>query len=145
MVNVDYVIVKFPVSKKEYNKIEQKNKIFNNVFYYENDLVYLVHVSNEKLEKCMDLLLTTDENKLHYIYINDFNRLMFNKTKNENKKHFRSEKVLIEHKKIFSKINGKQSVTLRSCSIEFKNYFKQEAVLFKIYVDFECFKRSSKQ
>ena len=46
MVNVDYLDVKFPVSKKDCSKIEQKNKIFNNVFYDENDLVYLVHVSD---------------------------------------------------------------------------------------------------
>ena len=30
-----------------------------------------------------------------------------------------------------------QSVELRSGSIKFKNYFKQFAVLFKVYVDFE--------
>ena len=35
------------------------------------------------------------------------------------------------------KINGKQTVKLRSDSIEFKNYFKQLAVSFKIYADFE--------
>ena len=33
--------------------------------------------------------------------------------------------------------NGKQTVKLRSDSIEFKNYFKQLAVSFKIYADFE--------
>ena len=42
-----------------------------------------------------------------------------------------------EHKKVFLKINRKQSVKLRSCSIKFKNYFKQIAVAFKIYADFE--------
>ena len=36
------------------------------------------------------------------------------------------------------KINGKQTVKLRSRSIKFKNYFKQLAVLFNIYADFEC-------
>ena len=35
------------------------------------------------------------------------------------------------------KINGKQSVKLKSDSIKFKNYFKQLAVPFKIYADFE--------
>ena len=35
------------------------------------------------------------------------------------------------------KINGKQSVKLRSGSIKFKNCFKQLAVQFKIYADFE--------
>ena len=35
------------------------------------------------------------------------------------------------------KINGKQTVKLRSGSIKFKNYFRQLAVPFKIYADFE--------
>ena len=56
----------------------------------------------------MDLWLITDESKSHYVYIKDFIRFMCNKTKNKNKKYlckyclqyFRSEKVLIEHKKI---------------------------------------------
>ena len=35
-------------------------------------------------------------------------------------------------------INGKQSVRLEKGTIEFKNYFKQIPVPFKIYADFEC-------
>ena len=36
----------------------------------------------------MDLLLTSEENKSHYVYIKNFERLMFNKTKNKNKNTF---------------------------------------------------------
>ena len=36
----------------------------------------------------MNLLMIHEENKSHYVYIKDFNRLMFSKTKNKNKKHF---------------------------------------------------------
>ena len=57
------------------------------MFCCENYLTYPVHVSNEKFENCMDLLLIADENKSHYVYIKNFNRLMCNKTKNKNKKH----------------------------------------------------------
>ena len=35
-------------------------------------------------------------------------------------------------------INGKQTVKLKSGVMKFKNHFKQLAVPFKIYVDFEC-------
>ena len=42
-----------------------------------------------------------------------------------------------DHKKVCLKINGKQSVKLKSSSIKFKNHFKELAVPFKIYVDFE--------
>ena len=53
----------------------------NYVFYYENDLVYPVYVSDEKVEDCIDSLLITEENMLHYVYIKDFNRFVSNKTK----------------------------------------------------------------
>ena len=36
----------------------------------------------------MDLLLLTDGDKSHYVYIKDFDRVMFHKTKNKNKKWF---------------------------------------------------------
>ena len=36
------------------------------------------------------------------------------------------------------KINGKQTVKLKSAVMKFKNHFKQLAVPCKIYVDFEC-------
>ena len=46
--------------------------------------------------------------------------------------------MLIKHKKDCLSINGKQSVNLKKGMIEFENYFKQLAVSFKIYADFEC-------
>ena len=68
----------------------------------------------------MDLRLIFDENKSHYVYIKDFNRLMFNKTKNKNKKYFckyclqcfSSDKVLTEHKENCLVTNGKQNIKL---------------------------------
>ena len=51
---------------------------------------------------------------------------------------FISENVLTEHKKVCLSINGAQSVRLEKGTIEFKNYFKQIPVPFKIYADFEC-------
>ena len=80
------------------------------------------------------------------MYIKDFERFMFQKTKNKNKKRFcrsclqcfNSENVLIKHKEHCLSINGKQSVYLEKGIIEFENYFKQLPVPFKIYADFEC-------
>ena len=94
----------------------------------------------------MNLLLMSDENKYHYVYIKDKNRFMCNKTKNKNKKYFcqcclqcfSSEKILIEHKENGLVINGEQSVKLKKVSISFKNYLKELSVPFKIYADFEC-------
>ena len=104
MINdLDYDGIKFPISKTDYCKIERQNNIFINVSCYENGLTYLVYVSNQKFRDCMDLMLISDENESHYVYINNFDSFMCNKTKNKNKKHFckcclqcySSEKVLI--------------------------------------------------
>ena len=48
--------------------------------------------------------------------------------------------VLVEknNKKMCLNINRAQSVRLQKGTIEFKNYFKQMPVSFKIYADFEC-------
>ena len=57
----------------------------------------------------MDLLLAIDGDKSRYVYVKDFDRFMFNKTKNKNKKYFCKSclqcfscvNVLTEHKKSF--------------------------------------------
>ena len=138
--------VNFPVSKKDYCKVEEQNKICFNVSCYENKLTYPVYITNQKFKDYMDLLLISDEDKSQYVYIEDFDRFMLNKTKNKDKKYFcrcclqcfSNQKVLIEHRKGFLVVNGKQNVKLKSGSISFKNYFKQITVPFKIYAGFEC-------
>ena len=85
---LDYDGIEFPVQEKDFNKIEVKNNICINVFGYENKLVFPIYVSDQKFEDLIDLLLLIDDNKSHYVYIKDFNRFMFHKTKNKNKKYF---------------------------------------------------------
>ena len=85
---LDYDGIEFPVQEKDFSKIEVKNNICINVFGYENKLVFPIYVSDQKFEDLIDLLLLIDDNKSHYVYIKDFNRFMFHKTKNKNKKYF---------------------------------------------------------
>ena len=145
--NLDYDGIEFPVQEKDFSKIEVKNNICINVFGYENGLVFPIYVSDQKFEDSMDLLLLIDDDKSHYVYIKDFDRFMFHKTKNKNKKCFcksclqcfSSKTVLTKHKEDCLSINGKQSVKLEgTIEFEFENYFKHIPVPFKIYVDFEC-------
>ena len=76
------------MKEKDFDKIEIKNNICINVFDYENGLVFQTYVLSQKFEDSMDLLLLIDDNKSQYVYIKDFNRFMFQKTKNKNKKWF---------------------------------------------------------
>ena len=70
MVNdLGYEDIKFSASKKDFGKIENKNNVCINTFCYENNLVYLVLILDEKFKNCMDLLLIRDGNRLHYVYI----------------------------------------------------------------------------
>ena len=89
MINdLNYEGVNFSVSKKDYCRIERQNNICINVFCYENGFTYPVYVSDQNFHNSMDLLLISDENKSHYVYIKDFDRFMCNKTKTEIKKYF---------------------------------------------------------
>ena len=75
------IMMEFPVQEKYFCTIEVKNNICINVFRYENELVFPIYVSDKKFEDSIDLLLLIDDEKSHYVYIKDFNRFMFHKTK----------------------------------------------------------------
>ena len=116
------------------------------VFGYENKVCPL-HVSKKSHTQTLYLLLVTEKDKSHYVFIKDFNRLMFSRTKHKDKKHhcmsclqsFTKEEILNQHKKQCLLINGCQAVNYESGTIKFANYNKQIPILFKIYADTECF------
>ena len=97
----------------------------------------------------MELLFLIDDDKSHYVYIQDLDRFMFHKTENKSKKWFcksclqcfSSENVLIKHKENCLSINGKQSVKLEKGIIKSENDFKQIPVPFEIYADFDHISR----
>ena len=72
------------MQKKDFSKIEVKNNMCVNVFGYEDKLVFPIYVSDQKFEDSMDLLLLINDDKSHYVYIKDFNRFMFSKTRKKN-------------------------------------------------------------
>ena len=82
----NYDGIELPVQEKDFNKIEVKNNICINMFRYENGMVFPIYVSDQKFDGSIDLLLLIDDDKSHHVYIKDFERFMFHKTKNQNKK-----------------------------------------------------------
>ena len=104
----DYDEIDFPVQENDFGKIGKKSNICINVFCYEDGLVFPKYISDQNFENSMDLLFVTDGDKLHCVYIKDFDRFMFHKTKNKNKKWFcrsclqcfSDKNVLTNHKKI---------------------------------------------
>ena len=106
--DLDYDGFQFPVGEKYFRKLETKNKICINIYCYQNRLTFPSYILDQKFEKSIDLLLVTDENKSHYVYVKVFDRFMFHKTKNKNKKYicksclqcFSSKKCLQSKKKL---------------------------------------------
>ena len=50
------------------------------------ELTFPIFISGQKFENSMDLLLIFDGDESRYVYIKDFDRFMFHKTKTEFKK-----------------------------------------------------------
>ena len=146
---LNYTGIEFPVSTKQYNKIEKQNEININVFGYENKQPYPIYMSKEKYDDHMNLLYITENENKHYVLIKDFNKFMYNQTKHHERKHFcmhclqcfSSERVLYNHKDNCIKINGTQAVKMPTKDnniLQFNNNHKQQPVPFVIYADFEA-------
>ena len=109
--------------------------------------MYPLYVSKKSYTQVLNLLILTQDDKLHYVFIKDFNRLMYSNRKRKYKKYycmhclqnFTTEELLDQHKKQCLLINGSQAVNYESRIIKFKNYEKQVPIIFKIYADLECF------
>ena len=135
----------FPLDIKDYEKIEDRFQMQVNVFGYENK-VYPLYISKESCDQMLNLLLTTEKGKSHYVFIKDFNRLMFSRNKHKDTEHhcmsclqsFTTEEILSNHKKQGLLINGRQAVNYESGTIKFTNHNEQIPILFKIHADTEC-------
>ena len=147
--NLNYSGIEFPVTTKQYNKIEKHNEININVFGYEEKQKYPIYVSKEKYEDCMNLLLITENENKHYVLIKDFNKFMYNQTKHKERKHFcmhclqcfSSERVLTDHKENCIQVNGTQAIKMPTKDdniLKFNNAHRQLPVPFVIYADFEA-------
>ena len=110
------------------------NRLFESTFH------------SKKFGNSMNLLHAIDEKQSNYVYIKNSDRFLFHKTNNKNKKYifqgylecFNRKNLLTDHKQISLSVNGTQSERLEKVTTEFKNYFQQIPVLFKVYADFEC-------
>ena len=122
-----------------------------NAFGYENK-VYPLYIQKKCCNQTLNLLLVTEKEKPHYVFIKDFNRLVFSRTKHKDKKYhcmsclqsFTTEEILSSHKKQCLLINGCQGVNYKLAIIKFANYNKQTPILFKIYGDTEYFLKRTK-
>ena len=80
---LDYSDVSSPVTIKQVGKVEKQIAIRISVYGYSNGKCYPIRVSSEKYEDHTELLLIEEGNTPqedspnHFVYIKDFNKLMF--------------------------------------------------------------------
>ena len=84
--NLNYSGIEFPVTIKQYNKIEKQNNININVVSFHNNMIFPIYSSKERNKDELNLLLLTKTEGEHYILIQDFNKFMHNITKHNGKK-----------------------------------------------------------
>ena len=104
--NLNYSDIVFPVDVNDYKKNEDRFQMQVNVFGYENK-IYPLYISKRSYKQTFNILLITEKDKSHFVFIKDFNRLIFSKTKHKGKKYycmsclqsFTTEKILSNHKK----------------------------------------------
>ena len=147
--NLNYSGIEFPVTIKQYNKIEKQNNININVVSFHNNKIFPIYSSKERNKDELNLLLLTKTKGRHYILIQDFNKFMHNITKHNGKKHFcmyclqhfSSERILNDHKENCIIINGTQGIKMpikEEKILKFNGFNKQLPVPFVIYADFEA-------
>ena len=101
---LDYSGVTFPVSYKDYNKIEKQNQI--NVYGYGySSFIYPIYTSKEKYDNDLEVLYIEEgggkDPPGHYVLITDFSRLMNTFTKHKEKKNFVSVVYIVSQVMIY--------------------------------------------
>ena len=124
-----------------------------NVFCYDNNRIYPLYDSQQNNEQVLNVLLISDEKKSHYVFIKDFDRMMYSLTgtKNQHKKFycmhylqkFTTEEILNKRKEKSLLINGTQKSIFESGVIKFKNFDKQIPIPFRNYADIEFFNKKA--
>ena len=125
------------------------NDIKFNVFCIDDkQSIYRLYIYNKICGKACNLLLIENDNKNHYVWIKDFNRLMNAQSKHKHTfffcyyclQHFTSTNILKSYAEGCLKINGTQKVKMpcKDKNILFINFHKQLMAPFVIYSNFEC-------
>ena len=65
---------------RDYKIVEERFNSNVNAFGYQNK-VFLLYVSKKSNEQELNVLLISNEEKSHYVFIKDFNRLMYSEVK----------------------------------------------------------------
>ena len=124
---LDYRSITFSMKARDYELAEERFNINVNFFRHENR-VFPLYVSKKPNEQALNVLLISNEEKSHYVFIKDFNRLMHSKTEHKEKKHFcmsclqncTTKEILNSPRERCLLINDTQALKYETGTIKFK-------------------------
>ena len=146
---LDMTGLTYPVKVSDIPKFERQNKISVNVFGYEKGEIIPIHITTERFEQHVNLLMLSDGKKHHYCCVRDLNRLLASTKSCKNKHFFCSyclhgftKESLLEDHIPYCQIHGPQKIELPTDQdkwLYYKDVAKQLKVPYVIYADFECY------
>ena len=139
--------IKTPVNIQDLPKIENQFNVSINIYSHSNSDIYPIHSTYSTAAKHIDLLVTSNSETNHYVWIKNFNRLCYNVNKHARKKyfckhciqHFTSESILLKHMEDCMVLNGCQAIGMPAEGevAKFKFFRETVKIPFVIYADLE--------
>ena len=139
--------IKTPVNIQDLPKVEKQFNVSINIYGHSNSDIYLIHTTYSTAAKHIDLLVTSNSETNHYVWIKNFNRLCYNVNKHARKKyfckhciqHFTSESILLKHMEDCMVLNGCQAIGMPAEGevAKFKSFRETVKIPFVIYADLE--------
>lgn len=119
--DLDFTDITFPVRVNDVLKFEKKNGISVNVFGYEKQEVYPLHLTKMRGVRHANVLVINKGDNSHYCLIKNFNRLMSDQNNDRSQYHFChyclhgfSTKRLLEQHVIYCQVHGAQRTEMPS-------------------------------
>ena len=146
--------IDFPTPISQITKIEKQNSLAINVYGWEKNspVVYRISEQPENIKR-INILMITENDKFHYVWIKYFSRFVYTQSKHQHRKYFcerclhgfSREDLLTTHVPECKGIGGaavKVEMPQKGKNIlSFINHHKQLPVPYVIYADFEALTR----
>ena len=148
---LDFTGIDTPTPISQISKVEKQNDLAITVFGWDGACV-IIHRLSERAcpAERINLLLIEKAGKFHYTWIKNLNRLLYEQSKHQHRKHFcerclhsYTREDLLEAHKPYSRGIGQTAVRVEmpkagENKLTFQNHHKQFPAPFVIYADFEA-------
>ena len=139
--------IKTPVNEQDLPNIESQFSISINLFSHSNSNIYPIRLTQTVAAKHVDLLVTSNSETNHYVWIKNFNRLCARVTTDTGKKyfckhciqHFPNDDRLAKHMVDCVVLNKCQAIEMpaEGETTKFRSFRETVKIPFVIYADLE--------